>query len=584
MFKNLSFKAKLLALCVGLLSVSVFVGAISYFSSAKVNSDYEFIVDKSFPKSVLVEKMFGEYRRVRIMVRTLGISGITPMEADKAIKGAEDSIAKYEEMSKAYVALGFVPGQKELYDQVEKHWADFKAVGVKSIGYYKSGTAADREKMLSIFWKDCPEMAAVYTTAAEELMKFHDTVAHHRAEEANASAATATKVSLFTIIAGLLVGLGVGFTFATSLAKTIGQIVEGLNENARQVSSASSQIAASSEELSQAATEQAASLEETAASIEEMSAMVKKNSDNAVSAAGTSADSQKKAVRGKGVVEQMLGSMTEIDASNNQIMGQINHSNQQMTEIVKVIQEIGNKTKVINDIVFQTKLLSFNASVEAARAGEHGKGFAVVAEEVGNLAAMSGNAAKEITTMLESSIQKVEGIVSETKVKVEALIQEGKTKVEGGMRVARDCAEVLDEIVKDVSSVSEMAGQISSASQEQSQGVHELTKAMNQLDQATQQNAATSQQTASAAEELSAQAGSLRTAVELLATTIQGGGGEGSLAAAAVAEPTRRFSKPAGNVIQLKKAKAVSAPAKPMKAAVGDGTVPDRSHPGFEEV
>jgi methyl-accepting chemotaxis protein len=78
-------------------------------------------------------------------------------------------------------------------------------------------------------------------------------------------------------------------------------------------------------------------------------------------------------------------------------MNQINYSNEQMSEIVKVIQEIETKTKVINDIVFQTKLLSFNASVEAARAGEQGKGFAVVAEEVGNLAQMSGNAAKEIS-------------------------------------------------------------------------------------------------------------------------------------------------------------------------------------------
>jgi methyl-accepting chemotaxis protein len=193
-------------------------------------------------------------------------------------------------------------------------------------------------------------------------------------------------------------------------------------------------------------------------------------------------------------------------------MRDINESNAQIGEIVKVIREIDSKTKVINDIVFQTKLLSFNASVEAARAGEHGKGFAVVAEEVGNLAAMSGGAAEEISSLLESSIQKVESIAGLT-----------KTKVEGGTVVAQDCGSVLDDIVKSVTSVTKMAGEISSACTEQSQGVQEITKAMNQLDQMTQQNAATSEEAASAAEELSAQAESLNSLVRTLTQAVEGG-------------------------------------------------------------
>lgn len=102
----------------------------------------------------------------------------------------------------------------------------------------------------------------------------------------------------------------------------------------------------------------------------------------------------------------MIHSITEISESNDRIMSQVADGNRKISEIVQVISEIGNKTKVINDIVFQTKLLSFNASVEAARAGEHGKGFAVVAEEVGNLAQMSGNAAKEISDMLNGSVSR----------------------------------------------------------------------------------------------------------------------------------------------------------------------------------
>lgn len=266
-------------------------------------------------------------------------------------------------------------------------------------------------------------------------------------------------------------------------------------------------------------------------------------------------------------------------------MQQINQSNEQMTDIVRVIQEIGNKTKVINDIVFQTKLLSFNASVEAARAGEHGKGFAVVAEEVGNLAQMSGNAAKDISSMLGESIQKVEAIVQDTKVKVESLVAQGKGRVEAGVNVARQCGEVLNEIVSDVTSVSGMAKEIASASQEQSIGISEINKAMGQLDQVTQQNASASEHAASAAQKLSTQAESLQRSVVSLVGTIEGAKGAAGQAPTNPSSPaTGSGSALPSNVSLLKskfKSKRSGGPA--LKAAVGDGTVPSRSDSGFSD-
>lgn len=220
----------------------------------------------------------------------------------------------------------------------------------------------------------------------------------------------------------------------------------------------------------------------------------------------------------------MLNSMNEISQSNEAILAQVNEGNRQMTEIGKVIREIGNKTKVINEIVFQTKLLSFNASVEAARAGEHGKGFAVVAEEVGNLAQMSGNAAKEISEMLDGSILKVEGIVEETKTKVESLVLKGKEKVDNGVVVAKQCSSVLDQIVDNVSKVSELSRETSHANKEQAMGISEINKAMSQLDMSTQQNAAASEEAASASEELSAQANSLKAVADELIAVINGAG------------------------------------------------------------
>ncbi len=268
-------------------------------------------------------------------------------------------------------------------------------------------------------------------------------------------------------------------------------------------------------------------------------------------------------------------------------MVQVNQSNLQMADIIKVIHQIGEKTKVINDIVFQTKLLSFNASVEAARAGEHGKGFAVVAEEVGNLAQMSGNAAREISDMLAGSISKVETIVQETKTKVESLISLGKQKVDSGVSVAKQCAEVLTEIVDNVSKVSGLAHEISSASQEQAQGVAEINKAMSQMDTVTQQNAATSEETASAAEELSAQAETLKSAVEDLVRTVEGGqsGGLTSMSSNTGSHSRMKPQKQSARVIHLKAAKkSFNANFEESRVAVGDNMTPDRNHDGFKDV
>jgi methyl-accepting chemotaxis protein len=123
------------------------------------------------------------------------------------------------------------------------------------------------------------------------------------------------------------------------------------------------------------------------------------------------------------------------------------------TAVINQIQDISKKTELINDIVFQTKLLSFNASVEAARAGEQGKGFSVVAEEVGNLATMSGNAANEITSMLGASIQKVSKIVENSQNLMSSLIKKSRSKIEMGHQTSVDCSVALEEIVKNVSSL-----------------------------------------------------------------------------------------------------------------------------------
>ncbi len=326
-------------------------------------------------------------------------------------------------------------------------------------------------------------------------------------------------ISLVSIVSGFLAA----FLVLRSTSNAIDRVIQHLGESSSQLGGASSTIASASEQLSQAATEQAASLEETATAIEQLNTMIQKSAENARNSSTAAVSSQEGAAKGKRAVEEVIQAIQGISTSNEDMMREIGESNQKISEIVKVIEEIGSKTKIINDIVFQTRLLSFNASVEAARAGEQGKGFAVVAEEVGSLAQMSGNAAKEITALLEESTQKVQGIVSEMSSKVVRLTADGKARLAAGVQVAGVAGESIQEILGNVTMVAQMSAEIAAASQEQSQGVQEITKAMAQLDQVTQENASSATEAAQSSESLSAQADALRKIVGDLVVTIKGG-------------------------------------------------------------
>ncbi len=377
----------------------------------------------------------------------------------------------------------------------------------------------------------------------------------------------------FAITLGLISLLSLWF--GNSVSKSMSNLAGQLASENKELLESSNVMASTSDQLSSAATEQAAALQETVSAIDEVSAMVSKNAENARKSKEISQDSEKSAVQGKRTMDEMIAVIDEIHKSNTEMMDQIKKSNEEFTNIVNVINEIGSKTKVINDIVFQTKLLSFNASVEAARAGAHGKGFAVVAEEVGNLAQMSGNAAKEITSLLEGSTVKVEAIVSETKSRVDKLVDISKQKVEIGIKTAKSCSDVLEEIVNSVSQVNQMVEEISTASNEQAQGVSEITKAMNQLDQVTQQNTA-------AASSSSDTAVGIKSKTERFAEVV------GDLTHVVFGKSSKTIKPMATtkstSVVEMKLYKKKHAPAPALKKASGDDTMPSSDDSRFEDV
>lgn len=324
-----------------------------------------------------------------------------------------------------------------------------------------------------------------------------------------------------TLLAQVFLGLFL-FLFlkkTTSVLKITGEKIKVVSEK-NQVSSDAVQLI--SEEVSAATQDQVSSIQETVATLDEISAMITTSVEGAQNSTIKAEESLKLATEGKVVVGRMIQSMEEIDFSNKTIMEEIKKGNEKMSGIVRVIHEITQKTTVINDIVFQTKLLSFNASVEAARAGDQGKGFAVVAEEVGNLAQMSGKASSEISGMLEASINTVNSIIKETNESVQELIKMGNSKVKEGVSIADECGRVLDEVVDIADIVKTMMKEVSVASREQSEGMRNIATAMTKLDQTTLSNYNTSQRSFQSSKELSMQVTELKLTVEELESEIFG--------------------------------------------------------------
>jgi methyl-accepting chemotaxis protein len=251
-----------------------------------------------------------------------------------------------------------------------------------------------------------------------------------------------------------------------SLAAIVGEVRAGTDN----VLVSSREIAGGVADLSSRTEEQASSLEETASSMEELTSTVRQNGDNARQANRLVQSASGVAVDGGEVVARVVGTMDGIEASARK-----------MADIIGVI----------DGIAFQTNILALNAAVEAARAGEQGRGFAVVASEVRNLAQRSAGAAKEIKTLIETSV----------------------AQVTAGNALAAQAGETMARVVASVQSVSVMMNEVSSASAEQSQGIEQVNEAVLQMDTVTQQNAALVEEAAAAAQSLEQEALRLSQAV-----------------------------------------------------------------------
>jgi methyl-accepting chemotaxis protein len=558
--QDLSIRSKLLGGFALVLLIATGQSLLSIQRLAIVNAESTALATNWVPSIEAlgaINAHLANYRSARLKL----LMSDSPQAVDAVMSELKQLDTEIEKHKGRYVAMISSPLEKAQYEQFNTHWSAYQALGDDVQALVRAGNMATVKSLLA--GPGAKAYGAV-DGALEKLVEMNAQGAAVASAHADEVYKSSRLFLLGTLGAMVVLGLGIGWAISRGLTRAAAQAVEhaarmsegdlshtlvvtrgdemgqllnalgrmqqnlrgivaGVRQNAEGVATASAEISQGNHDLSGRTEQQASALEETAASMEELSSTVKQNADNARQANQLALSASTVAISGGEVVNRVVDTMKGI-----------NDSSRRIADIIGTI----------DGIAFQTNILALNAAVEAARAGEQGRGFAVVASEVRSLAQRSADAAKEIKTLISTSVE----------------------RVEQGTALVDQAGATMQEVVSSIRRVTDIMGEISAASIEQSAGVAQVGEAVTQMDQATQQNAALVEESAAAAESLKTQAQHLVSAVAVFKL----GQHDTPRPAATVTRPAARVSTPR---LQTP-ASPTPAPAQPRPAPVARAPLP----------
>ena len=506
-FNELSIVKRLSIAFGALVLMLATMGGASLFQVGLINNEVEMVTRDLMPKQKALADISTEVNQIAVaMLNLVVMSDAAELKAQRDdIVASRRAIATHLDYLQKHIAH---PEAKALLNSVERARQSYITNQETYLGQLDGGNL---DMARQILLEQTRPKRIEYIHAVNALIQFQDGMTEQGVQAIAAAETLMQKITGGVIAFSVLVATLLAVSIVRSITRPIQRAVEvadavakgdlsvnidakGHNETAvllqalgrmkdhlsmvvgdvRQsadgVATASAQIAQGNADLSSRTEQQASALEETSASMEQMVSTASQNADNARQATQLASNASEVAVRGGAVVDQVV-----------QTMKDINDSSRKINDIIGVI----------DGIAFQTNILALNAAVEAARAGEQGRGFAVVASEVRNLAQRSAEAAKEIKGLITASVD----------------------RVEQGTVLVDQAGSTMQEVVSSIRRVTDIVGEISSASHEQSMGVGQVSEAVSQMDRTTQQNAALVEESAAAASSLRNQAEQLVQAV-----------------------------------------------------------------------
>ncbi|MBL8308142.1 MAG: Tar ligand binding domain-containing protein [Rubrivivax sp.] len=485
-----------------LIAMTVAVAVLGLFSARQNEAMLKDINDGSVKPLALVGEMHYLIARNRILVTDVAMNAVPEVLARRSKEYAVNK-ARIEALWAQFMAAPMSDAERALAREVDTARRALTEQGLDAtLALEQAGKTEDGWYQLKVV----SQLNPAYAKAMDRLFALQLQAAD---EEYQASLAAGRRLNLIlgvVVVAAIGLGVGVGLGLIRNLRRALGaepgdlaavaqriaqgslvddgqppapegsvmasmqsmrsalvSLVSGVRTGVEHVASASVQIAQGNADLSSRTESQAASLEQTAASMDELTGTVRASAENARLANERAHGASEAALRGGEVVAKVVQTMGEIQSASSRI---------------------ADITSVIDGIAFQTNILALNAAVEAARAGEQGRGFAVVASEVRSLAQRSADAARQIKQLINDSVE----------------------KVNAGGALVQDAGTTMGDVVSQVRQVSDLIGEITVASAEQSRGIDQVGQAVSHLDQTTQQNAALVEQSAAAAESLKQQA------------------------------------------------------------------------------
>jgi methyl-accepting chemotaxis protein len=501
-FSHLKISTRLLLAFGTIVLLSMISSGIALFQLKGIQDSMDDIVNDNNAKIALINIKIDSVHTVSRIMRTLALltddvqKQAERQKLDKARENYDNAHAKVLKMPTSDIGRAKI-------SVIEAATAKSRPLNNRVI---EMGLSNKPQEAIALLMTEAGPAIGVWQDALADNLRFQEANNQADYEAAQAAYVTARNVLIGSALASLLVAIGLALLVVRSIVAQLGgepaevaelanaiadadlshrikvhpgdatsvvaamarmqlaltTIVSAVRGNADSVSTASAEIAQGNHDLSARTEQQASALEETAAAMEELSSTVRQNADNAHQANQLAASASTVAVKGGEVVALVVDTMKDINVSSRKI-----------SDIISVI----------DGIAFQTNILALNAAVEAARAGEQGRGFAVVASEVRSLAGRSAEAAKEIKTLINASVE----------------------RVEHGSALVDQAGATMTEVVTSIRRVADLMGEISAASSEQSQGVAQVGEAVTQMDQATQQNAALVEEMAAAASSLKSQ-------------------------------------------------------------------------------